>query len=385
MNDAAPAPLSLLTDRGSIPLGFVRSGDHLFLVAGQRSARWPIDLLRDGRVRAALPGGEIAVGPVRLVTDPGSRASVLDQFRAKYGPEQFRRWYDAPARVLRVDLGTEDGRTEAVRYREWIESEFDNIANDYDRHIFGNRVNRLLRDRSLARLRTVFAHSPRLLEIGCGSGTETLPLLREGHEITAVDISEQMLDVVRRKAREEGVTERLRCLHLRARDLGELARGEGAADFDGAYSTYGALNCEPDLRPVVAALARLLPPGHRFVAGVYNRWCLFESLGYAVAFQPQRSTGRWWNPIRVGSSRFCVDVYAFSAAEFQRLCAPDFAFESVEGVPVILPPSDLSGYVDRLAGRFDRWAHWDARVGRRWPASVLGDHFLMTLVRQPSR
>ncbi len=381
LGPARSDPLSLVTDRGPLPLGFVRSATRIYLVARQRSALWPVDLLRDGRAHLELPGGESVVGPVQLVTRPGDREQVLELFRSKYGAEQFRRWYDAPARILRVDLDPDGGPDETGRYRRWIEAEFDNIAEDYDRHIRGNRVNRLLRDRSLAWLRAVFAPSKSLLEIGCGSGMETIAMLELGHEITAVDISEAMLEVVRRKARETGVGERLRAVHLRARDLGALVDEVGPAAFEGAYSTYGALNCEPDLRPVVEGVARLLPAGRRFVAGVYNRWCLAESLGYALALAPGRAAGRWRNPVRVGTSRFCVDVFAFSVPEFRRICAPEFSPERIEGVPVIIPPSDLVGYVEKLSGRFARWARWDARIGQHWPGALVGDHFLMTLVR----
>jgi len=320
-------------------------------------------------------------GRVRLIADPAEQRAVLERFRAKYGDELFLRWYDHPARVMHVDLAPGPATDPDAHYTGWIEAEFDNIARDYDRHILGNPVNRLLRDRSLAWLRTVFSGSHAILEVGCGSGMETLPLLREGHEVTAVDISEEMLEVVLEKARSEGVAERLRCVHVRARDLGRLVPELGERAFDGAYSTYGALNCEPDLRPVVSALGRLLPPGRSFVAGVYNRWCLFEVASYALTLRPSRASARWRNPVRVGSSRFCVDVFAFSAPEFRRRCAPEFTCVRTEGVPVVMPPSDLADYTRRLGRRFDGWARWDAWVGRRWPGKFLGDHFLMTFTR----
>src|SRR3984893_12844471 len=41
-------------------------------------------------------------------------------------------------------------------------------------------------------------------EIGCGSGRQTLPLLRAGAEVIAVDLSEDMLRVARRNALGEG-------------------------------------------------------------------------------------------------------------------------------------------------------------------------------------
>src|ERR1700686_4538085 len=217
--------LLLSTGRGPVPLGFAEDSEAVYLVARERSADWPIEILRRGSAELLLPRG-LEIGSAELVTEPDQRERILDLFRTKYGPERYARWYDHPSRVLRV-------RTSGVRpmitsgephYYDWLQSEFDNVAEDYDHHITGNRMNRLLRDRSLARLRPMFRGAPSLLEVGCGSGMETLPLLREGHEILAVDISDRMLEVVRKKARAEGLSERLRTRHLPARELGTLQK-----------------------------------------------------------------------------------------------------------------------------------------------------------------
>ncbi|EQD54138.1 Methyltransferase type 11 domain protein, partial [mine drainage metagenome] len=232
------------------------------------------------------------------------------------------------------------------RYYGWLESEFDLIAWDYDRHILGNRMNRLLRDRSLAELQRILEGRSSVLEIGCGSGMETLELLKAGHSVVAVDISARMLEVVQRKARGAGVADRLRVHRLRARDLGTLVPEYGSTTFHGGFSTYGALNCEPDLGPVARALGRLLPEGAPFLAGVYNRWCAFEIIAYALTGRIGRAMGRWRDPVQVGSSRFCVDVVAYSAPQMRRLFRDDFRLERTEGVPVVLPPSDLVRYAE---------------------------------------
>ena len=380
---AVEAPLELRTSRGGVELGFVLTGGELLLVARERSAVWPVEILRDGQAEVRLPDGSVVGGATELLSDPASVRGVLDRFRSKYGDARFARWYDHPARIVRVTLGTAPVGPSAGSYGRWIEAEFDSIAEEYDRHILGNEVNRLLRDRSLARLRSVFARPASLLDVGCGSGMETLPMLRDGHQVTAVDVSQRMLDVVRRKAAAEGLGERLRCVHLRARDLATLARSGEDPRFDGAYSTYGALNCEPDLGPFARGLAGLLAPGAPFVAGVYNRWCLFEVAAYAVTGQPRRAMGRWRNPVRVGSSRFCVDVFAYSVPTFERRLFPFFVPVSVEGVPVTLPPSDLSPYLRKLGRRLEVWARWDRSLGGRWPWRYVGDHFLATFVRAP--
>jgi SAM-dependent methyltransferase len=376
-----PQVLQLETARGPVSLGFVRQGPEIYLVARERSAAWPIEVLRAGAATVRIAGGPLA-GTASLVTDRSEQDRILGLFRDQYGPERFARWYERPARVLTVRLsepmpaaGPADGR-----YYGWLEAEFDNVADDYDHHITGNRMNRLLRDRSLAHLRTLFRGSRHLLEIGCGSGMETMPLLREGHEILAVDISQRMLDVVRQKAHQEGLDEQIRFLRLRARDLDEVSKGYGTGSFDGVYSTYGALNCEPDLRFLPGALSHLLRSNAAFVAGVYNRWCLFEIIGYSATGQWGRAFGRRSNPVPVGSSRFCIDVYAHSVRDFTDLLGDLFQIVRIEGVPVVLPPSDLTLYSEKYARHFDRLARWDSALGRAWPLNHLGDHFLLTAI-----
>lgn len=376
-----PESLRLATSQGTVPLGFAREAERVYLVARERSALWPIDVLRSGRARLLLAEGE-REGAAELVTEPRERERVLDLFREKYGDELFGRWYAHPARVLLVDLARSSaGGPGTARYYGWLTSEFDGVADDYDRHITGNRINRLLRDRSLAQLRRLSQGRRRLLEVGCGSGMETLPLLVDGHEVVAVDISRRMLAVVERKARDAGVAERLTTVAGEARELESLLHDEPEGSFDGAYSTYGALNCEPDLRPIPPAFRRLLRAGAPLLLGIYNRWCLAELAGYGLTFQLPRALGRRANPIPVGASRFCVDVYAHTVADIAGLFHTGFRVERVEGVPVVLPPSDLTAYAEKFSRHFDRLARWDAWLGARWPWNRLGDHFLMTLRR----
>ncbi|HTT25891.1 MAG TPA: methyltransferase domain-containing protein [Thermoplasmata archaeon] len=373
--------LELLLYRDRVPLGFVREAGAILLVARERSARWPVEILRSGAA-TLLVGGELVHGATELLTDRSEKEGALALFRDKYGTERFARWYDRPARIVRVRTrpGTVP-EAAGARYYDWIAAEFDNVAEEYDHHITGNRINRLLRDRSLAQLRTTFARAPSLIEVGCGSGMETLPLLTEGHEIFCVDISQRMLDVVREKARRAGVSERLRTRRMRASELVHLLPDLGSGAFDGGYSTYGAFNCEEDLRPIPPALHGLFRDEARFVTGVYNRWCLFELAGYGATGQFARMLGRRERPVPVGSSRFCVDIFAHSPGDFQRLFSPEFWVERLEGVPVVLPPSDLAVYAEKFSRHFDTLARWDRALGSWWPLRNLGDHFLMTLRR----
>ena len=77
--------------------------------------------------------------------------------------------------------------------------------------------------------------SPRILDIGCGPGMQTLVLAREtaGH-VTAVDRHQPFLDELRRRAARDGLTARIATVNAPMSELGfpdaafDLIWSEGA-------------------------------------------------------------------------------------------------------------------------------------------------------------
>lgn len=72
------------------------------------------------------------------------------------------------------------------------------------------------------------------LDLGCGTGTLTVPLAQKGWQVTAVDLSADMLAVAESKAREEGVQ-----VHWVQQDMRQLQVG---TDFDLVISMCDSLN-----------------------------------------------------------------------------------------------------------------------------------------------
>ncbi|HZY91730.1 MAG TPA: class I SAM-dependent methyltransferase [Thermoplasmata archaeon] len=244
-----------------------------------------------------------------------------------------------------------------------------------------NPVERCSRLISIALLRDRLADCHRLLEIGPGVGIETIPLLRDGHAITAVDIAPAMLRNLTERARAAGVVENLRTVRLSAGELDQLGTGEGATRFDGAYSTFGALNCEPNLAPVARQAARLLPPGAPFILGVFNRMNITELLMSLMSLNRRRAINRGDLFVKVGQSRFAVDYVPRSVSEVRATFSPDFRFERVQGFPVLLPPPDRVARWRRLLENVPALLELDGRMGRsQWFAPV-AEHLWITLVR----
>jgi len=124
-------------------------------------------------------------------------------------------------------------------------------ASHYDARRFGclcqKMYNRLQNETALEFLRG----RERLLEVGCGTGRFTVPLALAGHRITAFDVSEKMLAVAARKAREAGAADRVA---FKIGDIENIDEADGA--FDGVF-TNAVIRHFPDPDKSIAELSRV--------------------------------------------------------------------------------------------------------------------------------
>jgi len=306
----------------------------------------------------------------------GLNDPLLPFFTRKYGKDAVNKWYKGQHLFVEILIQQELG---SVGYDEIIygdlEAAFDAVAENYDHHIFDNPINTWLRNVSIGTMSQLFKEGDTVLEVGCGTGTETLSLARRGLTIIATDISGKMLEVLSRKAKSRGLSDRIVTIHCRPTELRERLSQAGYREIDGAYSTYGAINTEPNLGSMIENLHSVLKPGAPLVLGVWNKFCLYEIVGYLLRLNPSLAFARLRNPVPVGRSRFCVASNAFSVGEMNSMLKNRFVLQRVLGVVIALPPSNLTKYLPR--GRsFGVAKKIDLELGAGFPLNRLGDHFL---------
>jgi ubiquinone/menaquinone biosynthesis C-methylase UbiE len=270
-------------------------------------------------------------------------------------------------------------------YYDGISRAFDSSAGSYDSLYQANPIMAWMRKVSLATIRDTFAPGSRLLEIGCGTGDEALALASEGYQIVATDISPGMITAGRTKAQIQGITG-VTWIPLPAGQLYDLIGDEGSGAFDGAFSSFGPLNCEPDLGRIADALARLLRPEGALVCSVMNRWCAWEISWALLHLRPGeaiRRLGPGWQPAGLASPEGdkSMMVRYYTPRTFLRALAPHFGLEKVCGLPVMLPPPYLSHLAKRYPALLEFSAYLERRLRNRFPFHSLGDHFLAVLTR----
>lgn len=369
--------LILQTQGKRVELAYVQTGDSIFLASSGSNPKWPSSILRTGNATIEWETNR-EERSARLISNLGKKTEVLSMFREKYGAERTDRWYTQSSRIIELASHLKELETDN-HYREWLEAEFDSIAEEYDRHIFGNIVNMLLRERSLALMKKVFRPGTSLLEVGCGTGTETIELLKADHDIVAVDISQKMLDSVMQKARSQGLESRLKTVKMNAENISKLIEVHGTKSFDGIYSTYGAINCVENLSDIPDAFHSLLKADGSLVMGIYNRLCASEFVGYALKLKLPSALARIKKYSKEGESRFCIDVYSYTLREISNIFEQYFSLVQVQGVPVLIPPSNFVNYVEKFQRKLDFIKKVDNWFGSRWPFYGLGDHFLTVM------
>lgn len=108
----------------------------------------------------------------------------------------------------------------------------------------------------------------KVLEVGCGIGTDTINFARHGAEVTAVDLSEKSLGIAQRRAEVFGLEDRIRFFQANAERLSDTVPIES---YDLVYS-FGVIHHTPHPDTVLTEIRKYLKLGGTVKIMVYHRW-----------------------------------------------------------------------------------------------------------------
>jgi SAM-dependent methyltransferase len=254
------------------------------------------------------------------------------------------------------------------------EAAFDQVAASYHQDNEDNVLLKAMRARVIA---TVLRHVPsggRLLDLGCGPGTDVAVLARAGYQVTGVDRSPAM---IREATMRAGTLAHASVRQLGIEDLGALA----PETFQAALSNFGPLNCVPNLASAAPAIADRLESGGYLVASVIGRVCPWELALYVGRGQFGRAgIRRSRQPAAVPLSGHRVWTQYYSPREFAVIFGAA-GFEVVErrALGLFTPPPYMNGFAGRHPGVISALQAVEDVAGA-WPLiREWGDHFLIVL------
>lgn len=154
----------------------------------------------------------------------------------------------------------------------------------------------------------------RVLEVGCGIGTDTINFARAGAQVTAVDLSDRSLEIARRRAEVFGLPN-IRFVQANVEELGTVLPER---DYDLVYS-FGVIHHTPHPDVALGQLVAHLKPGGTLKIMVYHRhaWKVF-----AVVLRYGR--GAFWRTEEIvarysEAQEGCPVTYTYTRDQARRL------------------------------------------------------------------
>ncbi len=119
----------------------------------------------------------------------------------------------------------------------------------------------------------------RVLEIGCGLGTDGVQFARAGADYTGVDLTEAAIDLARKNFEQRSLQGEFKVADAESLDFADES-------FNLVYS-HGVLHHTPDIARAVREIHRVLKPGGRAIVMLYHR----DSYNYRVGIRVLRRAG----------------------------------------------------------------------------------------------
>lgn len=253
-----------------------------------------------------------------------------------------------------------------------IGAAYDSIAHDYDTLMQPDMRMREVLWRHYAR---IFRPDDRVLDFGCGTGTDAMYLAHRGIRVTGIDASPGMVSQLLKRSSLEQLAIEAQVGVLA--DLQSLA----SSSFTGIISAFAALNTVPDLSSFAREAHRLLCPGGRLVGHFLAPPGAWEVLEYLARgrLSEARNLRRCREKIIAVCGEPVTHTLLSPRETYNRFFGECFKLRQLYSLG-FLWPQKWDGFVPALLASLGH--RMEAFGGRFQPFSDWGRFFLLDLERR---
>lgn len=258
---------------------------------------------------------------------------------------------------------------------------FNIIAGDFDRQDKANDILLWMRKIVYGIYLKNFKQGSTILELNAGTGIDAKFLAGRGIKVFATDISEVMINLLRKSAAKEieaGMIDAMVC------PFSDIGRVE-TTGFDAAISNFGGLNCISDFKKLSGDLNNKLKPGGKFIAVVMNDFCPWEIFYFMLKLDFKKALRRFKKEgIDAAIDNEKVKTFYFSPKEFARDFNGHFDIEKIYAHGLFTPSPYLLGIYKKIKPIVKIWMKIDELVKGIFPFNRFGDHFIIVLKKKPN-
>ncbi|MBS1634754.1 MAG: methyltransferase domain-containing protein [Bacteroidetes bacterium] len=221
---------------------------------------------------------------------------------------------------------------------------FDPYASTYDAHFTHSWIGKAQRARVLKYLDPCLAQKRgALLELNCGTGEDAVYIAEKGIEVTATDISPEMIRVAKQKDSKQQVK-------FIVSSIQELTSKTDINNLGYVFSDFGGLNClnPEEFRSLAANARRWLNADGYFIAVIMGRKCWWERFFFSwrgEKTKAARRTSQTGVDTVINEQKFLTWYY--SPKEVESIFQDHFHTVTIKPIGLFIPPSYLEDWIKK--------------------------------------
>ncbi|HZV13515.1 MAG TPA: class I SAM-dependent methyltransferase [Candidatus Kapabacteria bacterium] len=251
-------------------------------------------------------------------------------------------------------------------------SGYNKIAPFYNEHLASEQW---IRDLLWSCYLSYYKAGDHVLDVGCGTGIDSIFLAEQGINVTAIDISSEMIAQLKKSATSLNVGKMIDAKILDITQLPFLL----PMQFDGIISAFAGLNMVPDLFSFADNAATLLKPGGHMILHMLNQKPAWQRLRtflkgkFREAMNPP-----YQKNVLIGETSVAHFLYHADTV-FNIYFASRFQLNYRGGIVFLFPRkliSLLPKPVKKIYGKIE-WS-----IGQYKPFLSMGDFFILDIVKK---
>lgn len=257
-----------------------------------------------------------------------------------------------------------------------MNNDFDVAAKTYDTDFTFSKIGLAQRQIVYSNLSAIFNTETKLniLELNCGTGYDALNFAKVGHNVTATDISEQMIKTANSKVKIGDV-------NFKTLDITTLNASSYNKKFDIIFSNFGGFNCltKNEIGTFLKVSINLLKPKGKIILVIMPKLCVWERIYFSLKKQFKKAKRRQTKGFVLANvNDKQVKTWYYNPKEIEALAKNYFNINTIKPVGLSIPPS----YLEHSIASNTFVLSFFKRLDAIFSASKLAkyaDHFLIEL------
>lgn len=255
-----------------------------------------------------------------------------------------------------------------------MKADFDQAAINYDNTFTNTEIGKMQRELVYAELSKHLTSVKNILEINCGTGEDAIWLAKQNFNVTATDISTNMIEIAKSKAN----------LNFKVADINLIATTFEGEKFDLLLSNFGGLNClsKSELENFFGNIDSILFEKGKLALVIMPKNTLWERFYFLVKAQFKNISRRKKESVIAHVDGENVTTYYYNPKDIVNLAKANFETIAIKPIGFFVPPSYLNGVFKNKKGFLRFLNRLEQGVKNTTSLSKYADHYLIILQKR---